>query len=88
MSEGRSVVLKCRITCPGCGHVAGETMPTDICQYFYDCTGCGRLLRPRIGECCVYCSHGDVPCPPVQVERLRAGTPRHGFKIEMRRPPE
>ena len=86
MSDGHSVILKCRIKCPRCAHIASETMPADICQYFYDCTGCGRLLRPKIGDCCVYCSHGDVPCPPVQVERLRAGTPRRRFKVELRKP--
>ena len=25
------------ITCPQCGHAAVETMPTDACQFFYDC---------------------------------------------------
>ncbi len=54
------------ITCPHCGEAKHETMPTDACQWYYECTGCGRLLRPRAGDCCVYCSYGTVPCPPVQ----------------------
>jgi hypothetical protein len=41
-------------------------MPTDACQYFYECTGCGTLLRPKHGDCCVFCSYGSVPCPPIQ----------------------
>jgi hypothetical protein len=41
-------------------------MPTDACQYFYDCQGCGAVLKPKPGDCCVFCSFGDVPCPPVQ----------------------
>jgi len=41
-------------------------MPTDACQYFYECTGCGTLLRPKPGDCCVFCSYGSVPCPPIQ----------------------
>jgi hypothetical protein len=41
-------------------------MPTDACQYFYDCQGCGVVLKPKPGDCCVYCSYGDVPCPPIQ----------------------
>jgi hypothetical protein len=41
-------------------------MPTDACQFFYDCTLCGRLLRPMPGDCCVFCSYGDVRCPPMQ----------------------
>lgn len=56
------------ITCPLCGHRATETMPEDACQFFYRCTGCGELLRPKAGDCCVFCSYGDVPCPPMQAE--------------------
>ena len=54
------------IRCPACGAETREVMPTDACQYFYDCTGCGALLRPKSGDCCVYCSYGTVPCPPKQ----------------------
>lgn len=55
------------ITCPSCGTAKTETMPTDACRYFYECTGCDTLLRPKHGDCCVFCSYGSVPCPPVQV---------------------
>ncbi|MEQ8857168.1 MAG: GDCCVxC domain-containing (seleno)protein [Pseudomonadales bacterium] len=51
---------------PQCGHAETLTMPTDACQFFYDCVGCGALLRPLPGDCCVFCSYGDVACPPVQ----------------------
>ena len=54
------------ITCPHCNHRQAETMPTDACQFFYDCAGCGAVLRPKPGDCCVFCSYGTVPCPPVQ----------------------
>ena len=54
------------ITCPECGHVQRETMPTNACQWFYDCKGCARVLRPKPGDCCVFCSYGSVPCPPIQ----------------------
>ena len=57
------------ITCPQCGHRETETMPTDACQFFYDCKGCGAVLRPHSGDCCVFCSYGDVPCPPIQAAR-------------------
>ena len=63
------VVLESAITCPQCGHASIETMPTDACQYFYDCKGCGALLKPRAGDCCVFCSYGSEPCPPIQRER-------------------
>jgi hypothetical protein len=54
------------ITCPKCGFKATEQMPTDACQYFYHCKGCGERLKPKPGDCCVFCSYGDVPCPPIQ----------------------
>ncbi|WP_252929599.1 GDCCVxC domain-containing (seleno)protein [Aliihoeflea sp. 40Bstr573] len=61
--------LQSAITCPECGHERIETMPTDACQFFYDCAGCGTLMRPRPGDCCVYCSYGSIPCPPIQGAR-------------------
>jgi len=57
------------ITCPDCGTSKAETMPTDACRFFYGCS-CGKLLRPNAGDCCVFCSYGDVPCPPMQ-DRVR-----------------
>lgn len=54
------------ITCPSCGRSEAETMPTNACLYFYDCKGCGVRLKPLPGHCCVFCSFGSVPCPPVQ----------------------
>ena len=57
------------ITCPGCGAAKTERMPTDACQIVYECTGCGMILRPKPGDCCVFCSYGSAPCPPIQAER-------------------
>ena len=54
------------ITCPLCGHAETEAMPVNACQWFYDCKGCGAVLRPLPGDCCVFCSYGDRPCPPRQ----------------------
>jgi hypothetical protein len=54
------------LTCPECGHQVKEEMPTNACQYYYDCKGCGALLKPQSGHCCVFCSYGDVKCPPIQ----------------------
>jgi hypothetical protein len=60
------VLLESRITCPGCGANRTETMPTDYCQWFYECSTCGAILKPKPGDCCVFCSYGTVACPPVQ----------------------
>jgi len=41
-------------------------MPTDACQWFYECERCKTMLRPKAGDCCVYCSYGTNKCPPIQ----------------------
>lgn len=56
------------ITCPHCAHQSVETKPADACQYYYDCKGCGAVLKPKSGDCCVFCSYGTVKCPPVQTQ--------------------
>jgi hypothetical protein len=61
-----SVKTNAVITCPLCGTEADETMPINACQFFYSCAGCGELLRPKPGDCCVFCSYADTPCPPQQ----------------------
>ncbi|APR54631.1 hypothetical protein CA223_00145 [Sphingomonas koreensis] len=66
MSEG-SFIPQSTLTCPLCGVAKTETMPTSACQYFYDCSGCGAVLRPKAGDCCVFCSYGTEPCPPIQL---------------------
>ncbi|MGH3083041.1 MAG: GDCCVxC domain-containing (seleno)protein [Gaiellaceae bacterium] len=63
MSE---VVTEATITCPLCGLSRLETMPVDACQFFYTCQGCGETSRPKPGDCCVFCSYGDMLCPPKQ----------------------
>jgi hypothetical protein len=63
------MLLESVLTCPHCTMAKSETMPTDACRYFYVCTGCGAKLRPKPGDCCVFCSYGTVPCPPVQAAR-------------------
>ncbi len=65
--EGADIELVSEITCPECGHKAREEMPVNACQFFYYCTSCKARLRPHAGDCCVYCSYGTVPCPPVQL---------------------
>jgi hypothetical protein len=63
-----AAILASVLTCPRCGYAKKELMPTDACQYYYECSGCRTLLRPRPGDCCVFCSFGSVKCPPVQAQ--------------------
>jgi len=61
-----AVILQSTLTCPACGNQTTQTMPTDACQWFFDCPSCAAVLKPKPGDCCVFCSYGDVACPPIQ----------------------
>ena len=69
MREGTPVIFESTITCPGCGTKQAEIMPTDACQFFYECERCKTVLRPKAGDCCVFCSYGTNKCPPMQALR-------------------
>ena len=62
------VDLQSVLTCPQCGRAKEETMPTDACQWFYECENCKMVLRPKAGDCCVFCSYGTNKCPPIQAD--------------------
>ncbi|MFI5192488.1 MAG: GDCCVxC domain-containing (seleno)protein [Chitinophagales bacterium] len=62
-------ILPSTITCPICNFQKGETMPADACQYFYRCTNCDAILKPKPGDCCVFCSYGTVKCPAMQMDK-------------------
>jgi len=66
-------VLESVITCPICRFAKAETMPTDACQFYYECAGCNGMLRPARGDCCVFCSYGSVKCPPMQAQHSCCG---------------
>ncbi|MDZ7622895.1 MAG: GDCCVxC domain-containing (seleno)protein [Ignavibacteriaceae bacterium] len=68
MDRPNKVITKSVITCPFCGFEMEEEMPMDACVHFYECTKCRNILKPKEGECCVFCSYGDVKCPPKQFE--------------------
>ncbi|WP_302050869.1 GDCCVxC domain-containing (seleno)protein [Vibrio coralliilyticus] len=61
------VVTESILTCPKCGFSSLEFMPDNACVYFYECKSCGELLKPLAGNCCVFCSYGTIPCPPIQI---------------------
>ena len=60
------LVLESTLTCPECGHRKTEVMPLDVCQWFYECEHCHATLKPKPGNCCVFCSYGSARCPSRQ----------------------
>ena len=64
------IILESTLTCPHCGHQKTETMPMDACQWYYECENCRVLIRPLPGDCCVFCSYGTAPYPPIQQKQF------------------
>lgn len=60
------LILESALTCPHCASTTTEVMPLDACVYFHECGSCHLLIRPKAGDCCVFCSYGSVKCPPIQ----------------------
>lgn len=67
ISTKKTLVFQSTISCPNCGHSKKEIMPHDACEFFYECENCKIVLKPRQGDCCVYCSYGNVKCPSMQL---------------------
>ena len=57
------------VTCPRCDHKSKADMPLDACLWFYECPACHVVLTPQPGDRCVFCSYGDMQCPPKQEEK-------------------
>lgn len=66
--ERMTPILETILTCPQCSARTIEKMPTDACVFFWDCPTCSAHLKPKPGDCCVFCSYGMVKCPPVQID--------------------
>ena len=52
------VITETTLTCPTCANAQPATMPVDACQFFYRCHACTQIIRPKPGDCCVFCSYG------------------------------
>lgn len=62
----KTILKESTLTCPECGKRSKEEMPADSCQFFWECPNCNTVIKPKQGDCCVFCSYGDVVCPPIQ----------------------
>lgn len=68
MNEAEKIKTTAVLICPKCERQQKVKMPTNACWYFYKCVHCGRVLKPKKGDCCVFCSYADGICPPKQIE--------------------
>lgn len=72
--------LQSTLACPHCARAETLDMPQDACVVVHVCVSCGARLTPKTGNCCVFCSYGDVPCPPVQKDGDCCGRPMDGAR--------
>jgi len=61
------VTTRSKLTCPECGFVQEVEMPTEACQFLYECVHCKFIITAKGSDCCVFCSYADTPCPSKQV---------------------
>jgi hypothetical protein len=57
------------LKCPVCKFTKEEIIPPDSCLILYECEECNAQLKPKAGDCCVFCSYGSVQCSDSQKEK-------------------
>lgn len=64
------IALFATLTCPNpaCQHQQRARIPEHACQLTYVCEGCLLTHRHKEGDCCVFCSYADQPCPSREEE--------------------
>jgi hypothetical protein len=50
------------ITCPHCLATEMLEVPRGSSQHLYRCRACSNILKPKSGDCCIFCSFGDLDC--------------------------
>jgi len=51
------------LTCPSCQATQTAEIPNTSCVPFYKCEGCGKMIKAKEEDCCVFCSYGSEKCP-------------------------
>ena len=62
------IIYRNTLCCPNCNHTQSEDMPALDKTRFYQCEDCNEIVKARESDCCVYCSYGEVKCPPTQAQ--------------------
>lgn len=55
--------VQATLTCPLCNAKQTAEIPSDACVPFYKCDKCGKVIKAKDGDCCVFCSYGSEKCP-------------------------
>ncbi|WP_206603356.1 GDCCVxC domain-containing (seleno)protein [Polynucleobacter paneuropaeus] len=49
------------ITCPSCLAQEALEIPEGS-MHLYRCKACSTILKPKSGDCCIFCSFGNTDC--------------------------
>jgi hypothetical protein len=63
------LILLSTVKCPACNNTEKLLMPRYATKTFYECGTCRAHYHVKKHECCVFCSLGDITCPPTQARR-------------------
>jgi hypothetical protein len=63
------VILFSTVHCPLCGHKEKIMMPRYASKSYYQCQRCKIVFEAKGDRCCIFCSYGDVQCPPRQEKK-------------------
>ena len=66
INMSNEIAMQSEITCPKCGYKKMEKLPTDVCVLKYNCEKCQEEMRPKEGDCCIFCTYGTHKCPSMQ----------------------
>ncbi|WP_369411513.1 GDCCVxC domain-containing (seleno)protein [Polynucleobacter finlandensis] len=58
----KTPILNSVITCPHCKATEALEIPEGSSQQFYRCPSCSGILKTKSGDCCIFCSYGNVDC--------------------------
>ena len=58
-----------KVKCPKCKHKQPIQIPISVCQQFYKCNGCGKIIQAK-KTCCVFCDYGDRKCPAAEKHKM------------------
>jgi hypothetical protein len=54
------------VTCPHCGQAEQVLMPRYASKSYYQCPACQQVYQAKKESCCIFCSYGNIACPPAQ----------------------